>query len=224
MCGPLASLGALGLYPQDPVCLSTRAQVAVRTPEPERATRGRCPSRACAGWPPERQLWRVWCLKNFWSRGSGEGTGGAGSLHFLTSSASSSGAQPGFSRRTGEGKAWGSSWEATAPCLPAPRRLLPQSARLTPAGSEGVLLSMGSLCRGCQGCPATKSRGPTKAPTQTLRESFCVDGHCDPEKRFRMEFSCIFSIYNTFPFTDYRRKSLMLRDPTPEILKLRESP
>lgn len=211
-------------YPRDPVCLSTRAQVAVRAPELERVTRGRCPSRACPGWPPEHQLWRVWRLKNFWSRSSGVGRGGAWESPFFNQLCKQFRSTARLLMQDRGGKSAG---VLLGPHSAVSAGTSPPSATVRAAHpcrlSEGMLLSMGSLCRGCQGPPATKSRGPAKGP-QTFRESFCVDGHCDPENRFRMEFSCIFSIYNTFPFTDYRRKSLMLRDPTPVLLKLRESP
>ena len=152
-------------YPRDPICISTRAQVAVRTPELERVTQGWCLSRACPGWLPEHQLWRVWPLKNFWSRSSGVGRGGAWESPFLTSSASSSGAWPGFSPRTGEGKARG--------VLPGPHSAVSAgtvtlSATVRAAHpcqpSEGMLLSTGSLCRGCQGLSSYKIQGSRQGP------------------------------------------------------------
>ena len=156
-------------YPWDAVCISTRAQVAASTPELERVTRGWCPSRACPGWSPEHHLWPVWHLKNFLSRSSGVGRGGAWESPFLTSSASTSGAWPGFSPRTGQGKARG--------VLPGPHSTASAGTVTLPATvhaahpcqpSEGMLLSMGSLRRGCQGPSSYKIQGSRQGPQADL--------------------------------------------------------
>lgn len=84
MCGPLASLGAPGIIlPAGPGLPLNKSPGCCARPRAGAGRSGRCPARACPGWPPEHPLRRVWPLKNFWSRSLGEGRGGAWEPAFL---------------------------------------------------------------------------------------------------------------------------------------------